>query len=326
MSYLLTADLHLKPETAETVMEVLDVFLEQAMELQVQTGVLLGDIYDVRYTVPIALQNRFLDWMEQACDTFNEVLILPGNHDQDDLRGRHALEVFGELARVMTDPVWNEHGLWLPYRRNHAELVEFIQTQPRPDACPNVAWLHHGVQGAIMNNHVVAGELDGLHPDVFDTFDTVFAGHWHRHQEVRNVVYVGSPWQTRADEAGQEKGFVWLDDDGWEHVPIRVGRRYHRVRMQPGVPTPELAEAAPGDRVHLVLEDGVDPVEATKQVQTMTGAEVFIDPPKETYGADRLGLGTAASAVETAHAYMHANAGDLDVTTLAEVFKEVSFT
>jgi len=323
VSYLLAADLHLKPETADIVFEVLDVYLQKAEEYNVQTLVLLGDVYDLRYTVPIALQNRVLDWVERARQSF-ELVILPGNHDQDDVAGRHALEVFRAHAQIMTDPAWNEHGLWLPFRRNISEIIEVVQTQPRPDSSPNVAWLHHGIQGAMMNTNVVAGELDGIPPAVFSGFDTVFAGHWHRHQEVANVVYVGSPWQTRADEAGQEKGFIWIDDDGWEHVPIRVGRRHHRVQMTKGSPNPELAEASPGDRVHLTLDPELDPVEAVKQVKALTGAEVFVDPPKQSYGADRLGLGTSASAAETARAYALTHAGELDSAGLLEALAEVT--
>jgi hypothetical protein len=96
--------------------------------------------------------------------------------------------------------------------------------------------------------------------------------------------------------------------------------------MRANVPNPELADAAPGDRVHIVLEDGLDPVEVTKRVQELTGAEVFIAPPLQSYGADRLGLGNAAGAVETARAYAQTHGGELDVTQLLAVFAEVTDT
>ena len=324
MNYLVTADLHLKPETADTVFAVLEEFSAQAQQRGVLTLILLGDVYDVRYTVPIELQNRFLDWVTEQEDLGLHVIILPGNHDQDDTSGRNALEVFARDARVwvMNEPAWNDAGLWLPFRKDPAELATFIQENPRPESSPNIAWLHHGIVGALMNDHVVAGEFDGLHPSVFSSFDTVFCGHWHRHQEIQNIVYVGSPWQTRADEAGQEKGFVWIDDEGWEFVPIRVGSRHHRVRVSPGGVL-DVAGFAPGDKVKIVLDDEAD-AQRVATIAANSGVKAVIEPPKVEYGEDRLGLGEDSDAEEFARAYAREHGKDLDQGRLLDIFKRIA--
>lgn len=324
MSYLISADIHLKPETEDVVFQALTRMSELAEEWGVLYLALLGDIYDIRYTVPIRIQNRFLDWVEAEQEK-REVLILPGNHDQDDAAGRHALEVFRTLpdVQVMSEPVWNEHGLWLPYRRQPLELAAFVEHNPRPEGSNNIAWLHHGIVGALMNDHRVAGELDGIDPHVFEPFDVVFCGHWHRHQEVQNCVYVGSPWQTRADEAGQEKGFIHLDEEGWEFVPIHVGRRHHRVHVGDGGPIAR-GSVQSGDVVHVVLENQDDAARVVSEFASV-GVEARVQPPKQEYGGSRLGLGEAGSEFEYAEAFAKEHApDDLDQRMLLDLLKEIA--
>lgn len=318
MRYLIASDIHLKPESSETVGKVLSAITDLITERSVDDVVLLGDVYHVRYRVPIRLQNQLWDWLTDVTEMGVRVHILPGNHDQDDVSGRNALEVFqGPDVDVYTEPTRNGHGLWLPYRKDVDELVALALEGP--EDFPAVAWLHHGIVGAMMNDHVVAGELDGINPDVFAAFDVVFAGHWHRHQEVGPVVYVGSPWQTRADEAGQAKGVVLFDEDGWEFVEIPGTPRHHRVRVLAGGSAPHVAT---GDTVHVVLDDPDDSARVASEIRE-AGAIPHVAPPELTFNEARLGLRSSDSPLEAARAYARENAGDLDVDGLLSTLESL---
>ena len=306
-------------------MAVLNEFTRHANEKNIDNMMIVGDIYDVRYAVPVVIQNALMDWVSaQTCT----VHIIPGNHDQESVQGRNALEVLGLAphVNVYTEPTWTKHGCALPYRVNVQDLITFINENPCPKGCLNVAWLHHGVIGAKMNDHVIAGELDGIHPDALKSFDVVYAGHWHRHQEVpnSNVVYIGSPRQVHADEAGQEKGFLWMDYSGWEHVEIRVGKRHHRLRLTAGG-TLDTSGIAPGDIVHATVEDEAD-TQRVAAALGLTGATVRLAPPEQAFREDRLGLGPGATALETARSYAVEAGGHqgLDTAELLRVLAVVT--
>jgi len=254
------SDLHMSPESEDTCFAVLDAVLAMQRETGHAVG-FLGDFWHTRYQLPVYLLNRVREKLRE----FRNLYVLPGNHDQYDVNGRHALEVFDNLegVDVLSHPAWDvATGCWLPYRKNADELVQWIKGHPRPDGYPDVAHLHHGIVGASMNNGMVAGEREGLH--VRDLpFARVYCGHWHRHQEVAQCVFVGSQWQTRGDEAGQVKGVVvagspadvlrmWkpghLTDVMWRFQPLHLGPAHHKLVA---FTQAELAQVKPGDRVRV---------------------------------------------------------------------------
>lgn len=307
---LLTADLHLRPESEETVFAVFDALEEEAKRLGDDDLVILGDLYHLRYQVPIALQNRLVERLRAWP---GDVTLLPGNHDQCDEAGRNALEVLGHIynIHVYNEPVVYPEGCWLPYRKQIAEYQPFLKKAKKDKV--KVGFCHHGLVGAMMNSHKVAGEGDGIPPAWFANFDVVFFGHWHRHQQIGNCVYVGSPWQTRADEADQEKGFVYFDGEHWSFHPLRVGRSYHRIPTDGG-----LHYVQPGDKVILSVGQ-----EALAEEARQLGAEVVLEKPTEKFEA-RFALPSGAGARDYAEAYVKERGGDLDPKLLMQVFDEIT--
>ena len=310
---ILTADWHLRPETADTIWQLMDLLEDRAFLDGDRMVFHLGDLYHVRYQVPVALQNDLVDKLKSAGDRKGiEYHILPGNHDQVDVAGRNALEVLDHLpnVHVHSDPTvlgGREPIALFPFRR---DLRAYEQTiQEAPDGC--LAFCHHGIEGAMMNSHVVAGEGDGIKPAWFKKFGTVFLGHWHRHQQVANCVYVGSPWQTRADEAGQAKGYVQLDleTQAWKFHEVRVGPRHFKGDFDVG-------EVKEGDKVY------TDDPEVAETLRK-SGAIVTLDKPTESF-APRFALPAGATTRAYAEKYVAERGGDLDPAQLMAVFDEVA--
>lgn len=306
---LIYSDLHLKPESAQTCFQVLQKVYDLAASLG-EDVVFLGDFWHVRYAVPVELLNWVDRFLEIRSKTTLSIMIA-GNHDQIDVKGQNALEVFERPGVVIiTEPTETGRGLWLPYRKEAAQLVPFVEASKA-----RRAFVHHGLVGAMMNSHVVAGENDGLPPSWFAKFETVFFGHWHRHQQVGNCVYIGSPWQTRSDEAGQQKGVVHLDEKSgaWKFIPIEVGTRFIRATS-----VTDVMDARPGDVVklaHGVPKDFIDDL-------VSKGIEVRVDPPKvET--STRFGLDGNATLRDYALRYVEKEYGHLDRAMLMAIFDEV---
>ena len=81
-----------------------------------------------------------------------------------------------------------------------------------------------------MNSNIQ--DEDGLPQDVFAKFDKVLCGHYHKQQNVgSNITYLGSPWMTRADEAGQPKGFAEWDGKTLTRHNREYGRKFHKFEF-----------------------------------------------------------------------------------------------
>jgi DNA repair exonuclease SbcCD nuclease subunit len=249
------SDLHLSEDSEITVFQkVLPGILEAAKG---DDGVIacLGDFWHVRYKIPVALQNQVAMWLRALKREGFQLYLLPGNHDQINSVGENALEVFADLdhVTVITEPVWNRYGLWIPYRKERADIERALALPVPPMAAPPVLWLHHGVKGAEMAPGVL-GEI-GMEPGVFARWHLVLCGHFHKRQWLGNIVYVGSPYQVTAAEADQPKGYaIWNPDTGefvWRDTAW--GKRYHNVDLTQGNAREILQSrvAVPGDEVRI---------------------------------------------------------------------------
>lgn len=323
MRLLISSDWHLRESSADVVFRGLDEFLARAVDHGADL-VVLGDVWEFRYRVEVRLQNRFADWVSRVLDAGKTLRILPGNHDQDDVIGRNALEVFDGWpdVTVYTDVTVDDLGLWLPFRRDPEVLVQALR-QHRGRCAKSVAWIHHGVAGALMNDHVVATEADGLPLEAFDGWERVFAGHWHRHHVVGNVVYVGSPWETTVREAGQDKGFLSYNTDSgeWVQIPTDFGPRHHDMGTVNGSDV-DLSAVSPGDVVRVTLGPDADPRALARKADE-AGVVVRMATPPPVYDEDRLGLGAQASARDVLRAYAQDRHGDFSPDELLAVFDEV---
>lgn len=275
--------------------------LEEAKRLRVDGIVVVGDLYDIRYAVPVDVQNAFAEWVRCVTAAGLKLYLLPGNHDQIDIQGANALEVFNHYpsVRVISDPRVVEGCAWLPYRKDPREMEKWAQTFKTP-----VAFMHHGVAGAMMNDHIVAGTSHGVMPGPFAHFLKVICGHWHRPQTLGNYVYCGSPYQTSLEEAGQDKFFVHVDTDSGasEFIRVNVGPRY--VHKYIGVDGVIADDVRTGDIVVVSLEDGADR-DVIERRLLERGAVVRM-PPKIVSTHQRSKLSATATPKEHALSYIEA--------------------
>lgn len=302
---LLVSDVHLREESAKTVFEeVMPGILALCQERSIYHVMALGDWFHLRYRVPVWLMNLQREWLLKFSAAGIAWHFLPGNHDQIDVQGRNALEIFAELENVTVhnDPGWDEHGLWVPYRPALQTIQEAVALpRPKGSAAPKVCWLHYGVSGALQNSRRV--DTDGVDPHLFAGFERVLCGHYHKQQDLGpggKISYVGSPYQTRADEAGDAKGVAILHDyTTLERIDTAWGARFvhsridalddvaalrehggadasYRITVKAGVPLKQVADrlAAAGIR-HYTLTPEPEPFEARLQVADSESLEAY---------------------------------------------------
>lgn len=320
---IVTADLHLKEDSEDIVFdEVLPGIEQAALEQMDHRVAILGDIYHVRYRVSVRLQNRLLDFLDKSRV---EYILLPGNHDQINPAGENALEVFRELGNVevKSEPGWDHLGLWIPYRKDPEEIRKALALVP-PPLCPPIGWMHHGIRGAWMNDNIQ--DTEGLPTEYFANLQHVYCGHYHRAQlmDSSRIVYVGSPYQTRADESGQQKQYIVWDPANMtrQFVNVNWGRKFHRVEVTVDSPL-VMGEAAPRDEIRIQTGPGVSPEELGKTLAGQGFNNVVITPVQKV-AETRLQVDPGKGVPAYAQEYINQFGDDLDHQRLLALFQEIT--
>lgn len=299
---LICTDLHIKPESEAIVFgEVLPGVQEIAAQKGDKQIACLGDVYTIRYNVSVRLQNQLYAFLQQSTKAGFTWHIVPGNHDQIDDTGANALEVLSEIpgVNVYTMPTTNEWGLWLPYRRDLGEILGHVGAF-NPTGW-NTCFTHLGFNGAMMNANLQ--DEGSLTPAHVAKFNRVFVGHYHKRQTLKNIVYVGTPYQTRADESGQAKGVLHtLDGKDFEWIDTAWGKRYHRITLGHGQ-TLDTTGFKPGDDVRVTTAPGVDPTKVAEQLAKVGITQTTVTPEAEAKEA-RLNVGPEATLEQYAQEYV----------------------
>ena len=325
---IILADLHLREETADTV---LNQILPEVGIVAVDEGskeiAILGDVLTFRYKIDARLQNWLIDCLKDLVAKDIRIHILPGNHDQYEVGGRNALEPLNEIhnVQVYTNPSSNVHGYWLPYRKNREDILKGLEMLsllgPELPAytVPNILFAHHGIQGAYMNDNVV--DESGLPIEYFSKFDRVLMGHYHKPQQIGNCYYIGSPYQTKADEAGQLKGYTIWDGMNLTFVAKNWGKKYHNIKVDNYHAVIDLSNVQAGDEVRVSTAAGIDPKSIIDRLQK-SGVDHIVTPKMQITEV-RLEVEPNASLTMYAQAYVDAQQTGLDKQRLMGVFNEL---
>ncbi|GAX81140.1 hypothetical protein CEUSTIGMA_g8573.t1, partial [Chlamydomonas eustigma] len=163
---------------------------------------------------------------------------------------------------------------------------------------------HADVQQAQYNYFLQSRE--GISLDTFPSHMPVYTGHYHLPHTVKNsqIIYVGSPYQVTASEAGEVKRLLVLDaESGWrvvEELPLQLGPRYLRATSVEELSamvadsatlggSATVAEAVPseavdfgagvraGDRVKCVLTDDVVQEQWIRLKEKLQAAGVYVE-------------------------------------------------
>jgi len=318
---IITADLHIKEDTEASVFGEVLPGLHKAALAQKPPRILaiLGDIYHMRYRIPVFLQNRFYFFLLDCVHSGVEVILIPGNHDQVNPMGENAIEVLSHIPKVTvySQPTEDKHGLWIPHRKNVESVLKALKARPKPGP----VFMHQGVNGAMQN--VGIKDTGNLFLESFEKETVIFSGHYHAPQTLNNLIYVGSPYQVKADEAGQTKGYVEYDGKSFDFVDTVWGKRYFKYAMR-DTKTLVPEGARPEDELRIEVDGSNEIALAATKALDEQGFHNVIITVKPIATKQRLEMEEGASTDDYAQAYVDNHETELDKVRLMHVYRNLT--
>jgi DNA repair exonuclease SbcCD nuclease subunit len=209
-----------------------DIFFPELESRGIKHLIHMGDLVDRREELQFhtwdASVNRFF---ERVSDMGIETHILVGNHDcfyrnRVDLNAVHLLlkhSTFKNIHAHTTPRAIDLGGtefLMLPWiaETNAMSCLNAVNSSTAKVCCG-----HLELQG--FQDSVAHMNESGLSPDIFKRFPMVLSGHFHIKQMVKNIMYVGTPYEMDMGDSGASKGFHILDTDTLQMEWIRNPRK-----------------------------------------------------------------------------------------------------
>ena len=211
---LITSDLHLTSKPEDSYRFGLFKWIREKViqEHDIEHVFVLGDVTDAKDRHPAELVlrvvNEFVD-LERMLP--GSVAILQGNHDY---YTRQDLGFFSFMSYLRGSIYWYDHPascLWnqaildfIPFIRDpekqEMEIRESRHPEPKSQV-NNYLFLHHTFNNALASNgQKMRGGMSSVHPSL-KRYDRVFSGDIHVPQTLGEVIYVGSPYTIRFNDA-----------------------------------------------------------------------------------------------------------------------------
>lgn len=213
------SDIHFNLNNLELATTALQAAISKATDLNVPM-IIAGDLHDTKAIIRGEIANRLLSIFQSSkCTTY----LIIGNHDLLNEKGfGHSLNFLAPYVTLI-DKVTSldAQNLWLlPYFSNADDLITLLPMIP----LASTLIMHQGFMGASMGDYVV--DKSSIDPVLVKEF-RVISGHYHRHQSIGTVTYIGSPYTMTFGEANDgHKGFLVLHEDGSFHREILNLRKH----------------------------------------------------------------------------------------------------
>ena len=201
---------------------------------------ILGDINDNRKAIDINVSNSSIDIIDEIrkiCPIF----LLTGNHDLSKRTnyGNNSLRPFSFQDNVTLISVPTEielslgkgkkkkHIIAIPYMGSFNEETKYLLMYKDT---ADYALMHTEISKMKMDNGMSI--TSGVNPDAFNGM--IFAGHIHKRQETKKVIYVGSPFQMSRGDIGNQKGIYTVDFNTAEinFIPNDYSPIFQNIQME----------------------------------------------------------------------------------------------
>jgi len=212
------SDIHFNLQNLELATEALCSSIETAQKLHVPL-VIAGDLHDTKALLRGEILNRFHEIFSK--DLGITIYFIVGNHDLlNEKQHEHSLNFLKQYGiHIITVPSMDHSYLFymFPYYTSSAKLLEDLSYIPKNSICI----MHQGFLGAQMGEYIQ--DKSSLDPTNVNHL-TVISGHYHKHQTLGTVTYIGSPYTITYAEANDgPKGYLVLYEDGsFERVILNL--------------------------------------------------------------------------------------------------------
>lgn len=199
------SDIHFNINTLPLASAALSAALKKAEELKIPL-IIAGDLNDTKAIIRAEVANALILILK---DTKVKIHIIVGNHDLINEKGfENGLNYLSPYANIIHDQndFFN--------LKDNVFLIPYKSSPPKsfPFSKGSVLIMHQGFMGAQMGDYIQ--DKTSIDPELVKDF-TVISGHYHRHQTLGTVTYIGSPYTITFGEANDgPKGFLILNEDG----------------------------------------------------------------------------------------------------------------
>lgn len=201
---LITGDIHTNEGIFSSIcINYLDFLISYIKENFITHLVFDGDIFEKATRIKNEVFIPLFFKLQELRDTGIEIHFILGNHDIYNNQNNSLVETFCVFGKV--------HSGSDTITIDGVDIDLLSYTKNRDDIPNRSKYLitHLGIAGFMMTSFMEANkETETFSIEDFTSYDKVFSGHFHKYQELQNVIYVGSPYETSFDEEGQKKGFV----------------------------------------------------------------------------------------------------------------------
>lgn len=199
----------------------------------------LGDVYDDRKSIDINVNELAIDIFE----TLGQILpvyIINGNHDlsKKTNKGNTSLRSLTNIpgVTVIKDPTILKvkpktkilsNIIAIPYLGSHEEENKcLLEHSGKTD----YALMHTDIsQMKFDNGMTIVGAVDST---IYK--GKILSGHIHKRQELSNVIYIGSPYQLRRSDIGNDKGVYILNfnDNNIQFIVNNFSPIFHKIKVE----------------------------------------------------------------------------------------------
>jgi len=218
--FVAISDVHFTLNTLSLATEAFKSAIDKAAELNVPL-IDCGDLTNDKAILRAEVVNRLLELHDYADSKKVDIFYLIGNHSllNEKVPGVHSLKFLPTTIETpMVGKFKNTLVQFIPYQSDAQVIKDLLPNIPKNA----LIVMHQGVKGAFMGDYIQ--DKSSIEPEEFNGF-TVFSGHYHRHQTVGAVTYIGNPYTLTFGEANDgPKGYLVVYDDGsyeQEILPLR---------------------------------------------------------------------------------------------------------
>lgn len=194
--------------------DFIDWFVKKAKQEGCETCLFLGDYSHHRASINMQTLQFALRGLEKLNDNFDQVFLIPGNHDlyYRDRRDIHSFEWAAHLPNVTIVNDWFNQGdvviaPWLV--GDDYKLLS--------DMRGKYLFGHFELPSFYMNAMIAMPDHGEISTDSVAGFERVFSGHFHKRQAKKNVWYIGNAFPHTYSDAGDDaRGMMVLE---WDTEP-----------------------------------------------------------------------------------------------------------
>lgn len=249
--FVAISDIHFSVPNLELASKSLQAARHKAEELNIPL-VIAGDLNDTKAIIRAEVANAIIRILKPAKIT---VYILEGNHDKVNEKGReHGLNYLAPYAEIVDKETYVKslHTTFIPYATDLESLKVRLSQIPSGRFGVKLV-MHQGFLGAFMGDYIQ--DKTSISVDLVKDF-TVISGHYHRHQTLGTVTYIGSPYTITYGEANDgPKGFLIVNEDGSFTREILTLRKHIVVERDLFSIYEPIPNYKPGDLLRIKVKD-----------------------------------------------------------------------